>query len=206
IDEHHHTEKDVTPEDRKQYLDLLELIKKLKKATDDMRFFDKSQPYVTKTRYIQEILDSKDVYFLYQIKNPFVLCYKPFKYPHWYYGLKDKYERMTKSCEQVSNTYKYFLSDSKHLKHYKIVKFEDMALKLKETVEDICNFLELDFDEEHMIHHPDRNFTSVSTLPYKKNTAHDDGTKDCADKELDKIIADKCADIIKKFDYSIPPR
>lgn len=228
----HQTEKDVKPEEREQFLTFMEKVKEIIGASDNMRWFDKSNPYVLKTRYIQEIISPADVYFIYLIRNPFLLCYKPLIYnlynrlglyvknPKTEYDvaicdfyrpsdqrrttqlrIKDSADVVRKACEHVSNNYRIFMQDSRRLKHTKVVRFEDLILDTRDTLKGVCDFLGLDF-EENMMPHPISDTHQSRFYPLRKETVADDGIKNhYANPELDGIIADKCADIIDKFDY-----
>jgi len=200
IDHHHLTEKDVKLEDAEQYLSVMEDIKREFNVSNTMRFLDKSQPYLVKTRYIQKILFPADVYFIYVIRNPYVLCYKPFKWNM--YGK----EKRIKAFEQVANTYNCFVNDSEYLKHFKIIKFEDVVLSTRRTLKKLCNILELNFEEDMT---PHKESTIESNLkpkfyPLKTDVVYDDGRNRFGNKELDGMITEKCADIIESFNYSIP--
>ncbi len=199
IAQHHLTEKDVTPEDKEQYVSVLEKIKEEWDADDTMRYLDKSQPYLTKTRYVQEMLSPAEVYFIYVIRNPYILCNKPNKFS-WYHN-------PAKAVEQVANNYNCFIEDFKHLKHSKIVKFEDAILKTRETLEGLCKFLELDFEEDMIPHsnsHTDLPH-QAKFYPLKTEVVdHYDGIKDFSAGGYDKLVEEKCSAIIKRFNYKIP--
>ncbi len=181
-----------------QYLDVIDDVKKYFNVTDDMRFLDKSQSYLVKTRYVQALLSPADVFFIFVIRNPYILCYKPAKW-----AMYTKHER---GIEQVINTYNCFMKDSEFLKHFKIVKFEDVILDTRNILKEICSFLDLNFEEDMMPHdRPDIDQQMINKFyPVKKDVIYDDGRNSFKNKKLDNLIANRCNEIIKRFDYTIP--
>jgi hypothetical protein len=198
IEKNHLIEKNVKQEDAEKYIKVLKEIKGYWEADDSMRYLDKSQSYLIKTRYLQKLLSPADVYFIFVIRNPYNVCYKPAK---WH-----MYSDHVRAVEQVINTYNCFVEDAKFLKHFIIIRFEDIIFKTRFILDMICKFLELDFEED-MIPHPNHDIDGEHErkfYPIDKRFINVDAREFKGYKNFDDVIAEKCDSIIKTFNYSIP--
>lgn len=207
VDKHHHTEEDVTVAQREGYMKVLNGL--YNPQEENKRLVDKSQPYIIKTRYVQEIVKPHESYFIYLIRNPYSLCYQPAFHPGWYpkYGSnRDNLEidnrnrrmRVELGCEHNINTHRYFMEDKEYLDRWKIMRFEDLMLDHRNFIVDMCAFLDLEFEEKftelggHKAGH--RKF-------YPLRWEYVNQHRDIADDECDAIIERECAEIIEEFKY-----
>jgi hypothetical protein len=196
IDKARLTEKDADDSARETYKNLLE---SLYSKYDGKRLLAKEQPFMLKSRYVQEILKPHEAYFMYIIRNPYVLGYKPAVFHNWYSphvtaeNSKEQYVRL--GCEHVINSHNALMEDSKHLKHFKVVRFEDIMLNPTETMKEVFKFFELKgthIDEKTGTKHG-KPFDIPKYLVQHRNISGE---------YYDKIIEEKCGTMIEEFGYT----
>jgi len=199
IKKNHLLEEHLNSEQRRIYLELLEKLN-IEYGEEGMRFLDKSQPYLTRTRYLQKLLEPADVYFIFLMRNPYVMAYKPIRYPAWYPEVNNK-GKLIMGCQYLVNTYNCFMEDKEYLEHYKIVKYEDLILNVELILRDICKFIELQFQNEMIPQPPayrkwhpiDRELVNQHRMEDKSDFFIRNG--------FDEIIESKCSEMIKRFKY-----
>jgi len=205
IGSQHFTEEDATPQMSRAYQGLLTKIYKndIKNYTKHplSRLVDKSQPYMTRTRLVQELVRPDELSIIYQTRNPYVLCYKPLKF-NWYRHkhIKNDEDRIRMACQHVSNTHRILMEDKKHLDHYYELKFEDLIIDPRSHLLAVSKFLGIEFVEDMIPHPPHKQkwYPLNPTMIWQ----HDDIRRD----DYDDIIEDKCADMIKQYDYKRKPK
>jgi hypothetical protein len=118
---------------------------------DKARFIDKSQIYTIRILLLNEILKDTDPKFLLITRNPYVLCYRiansdllSFKHNN----IKSYKERLEVACQHWRNSIECALKDSKQIENFMTVKFEDVLKEPEKNIKKICDFIEIDFDED----------------------------------------------------------
>jgi len=194
------TEKDFTQQIKKEYF---------KYIPKDKIFLDKSSGYIVKTRFIQKLWEPEDVYFIFVMRNPYVLAYKPLLYKHWYPELKKDEDFIYKGCKNINESIKILDEDSKYLKHLYTLRFEDFIARPEEEIKKICEFVKIKFHDDMIPKPPNRKkwYPIRSELAWQHRIKIDDyfNSKILATEKYDRIIEKSCGDLIKRFGYNRKP-
>jgi len=199
VEDNHNTEESITKGHRELYNRLINNICHEK----DMRFLDKSQSYIIKMRYLQELFNYTNCYFIFVARNPYVLAYKPRKFHSWYKDNKNKTDKdyISNGCSHIMNNYKIFKDDASHIKKLRIIKYEDLVLDTECILRKACDFLDVDFIDD-MVPHPPNNrkwYPINKSLIWQHRLEKD---RDFfATSELDNIISIECSEYIKDMEY-----
>ena len=196
-------------------------IKTLKKAINiaafrfgghDKRFVDKSQLYTLKSRAIQSILKEHNPYFLLITRNPYISCYRAASGKA---GDLKRYsktmsfdERYDVALQHWKNCMDTIVSDSKHLRNFKVIRFEDFIADVEDSTRTLCHFLNLNYSADML---PQKNQSIPFATKYK--TRWYPLKLDVNDKYLDSIddyYLDKASSYLgesaRKFGYNHPRR
>jgi len=167
----------------------------------DIRFLDKSQPYIIKMRYLQELFNYTNCYFILVVRNPYILAYKPIKYHRWYNKKHNNEEHVRSGCNHIMNNYRIFKDDASYIKKLRIIKYEDLVLDTECILRKTCDFLDVEFIEDMVPHLPNYH----KWYPINKSLIWQHRLKlerdFFATPELDDIISIECSEYIKDMGY-----
>jgi hypothetical protein len=191
--QNYHTETDVTQFDKLKYAELLDKV--YSKHSAGHRLIDKSQPYMIKTRYVQEIVRPAESYFICVLRNPYSIGYQPIAHANWFKGITSPTLRGILGCQNIINNYRIFMNDKKRLKNWIIVRYEDIVLNTETILKTVCDYIDLEFKEE-MIPHPPNH---AKWYPIQENMVNQH--RKISTEDHDKRIEETCAEIIETFNY-----
>lgn len=142
------TEKDVTDGLKRRFRDIIKwLIYKHGNGAKNIRFTDKSQTFSLKVSFINEILKDTNPKFILITRNPYAMCYRIAKGTMYKHEKDSMSDRLILACQHWKNYMKYAIEDGMKINSFMIVKFEDILNKPEENLKDICDFLELEYND-----------------------------------------------------------
>jgi len=171
------------------------------------RFVDKSQSYTLKVKYIDKLFGKVSPYFVLITRSPYVLCYRASEVVYENMNMnKKKNEKVKIACQHWKNSMKYVLEDSKEIKNFEIVKFEDIIEKTEDKIEKISSFANLKFDKNMIPSEGDKwpfgGARDNKWYPFRKSV-NKKYIKKMSKKDV-LIIKRRCGDIAEKLGYSPP--
>lgn len=115
------------------------------------RFVDKSQVFTLKIGYIEALLKGTNPYFVLVTRNPYAACYRAAMGKagdmERYTSFMDLDERMEVCVQHWSNAMECALEDRSRVTNFHTVRFEDFLREPKKSLVELCDFLELPFQE-----------------------------------------------------------
>lgn len=211
IDSYRKTSKDLTLEDAAIFRFLIrEALHRYGKGRKDARFFDKSQVYTVKLGLLNAILEDTDPHFVLVTRNPYVACYRAAQGKaidmERYASFMSLEERIDLCAQHWTNAIRSAVEDAKSVKRFKTVRFEDILDDPEGEVGGLCDFLGLEFNQNMLpqAHHtiplgsrfPDRWYPLITEV----NARYLDEIPT----RLLEIIDERCGELAKTFDYSMP--
>lgn len=164
------TKKDVTPELEKTFRKMIRWsIKRNAIDKNNARFTDKSQVYTVKVSFLNKILKDCDPKFILVTRNPYVVCYRAPEKAGGMKKIRDEFSfkgLVELAAQHWSNSMKYALEDKFKVDNFLTVKFEDVLREPEKNMKKICDFTELDFNED-MLPQPEHEIPFGSRY-YKK--------------------------------------
>lgn len=152
IDYYRNEAKDVTPQLRENFRKIIRwLIARSGANMDKARFIDKSQGFTVKVSFINKILEDTNPKFLLITRDPYATAYKfahanVKNYTDKIGAGEEKALRI--SSQHWKNSMKYALEDAEEVGNFLTVKFEDILTEPERNVRKICEFVEIDFDQD----------------------------------------------------------
>ena len=210
VNHHRKTEKDATKELKEKFKKILRwTIKRKRLDKEKVRFTDKSQIYTLKVSFINELLKENNPHFILIVRNPYAMCFRAAQTKGGMNHMKDKFnfeERLKLATEHWSNLMKYSLEDKEKVKNFQIIKFEDVLKDTKNTIQKICDFTDLKFQED-MIPQKDHKIPFGTKhrdrwYPLKENI-NQKYLKQLTPKQIE-IIEERCGKYAKQFGYKKP--
>jgi len=203
---YHNTEKDFSEKDKVMFEKAIREPLYRFGNGNNSRFIDKSQVYTLKTRYIQALLDEYEPYFILFTRNPYVTCARAAKGKA---GDMNRYkflsfdEKFNLCIEHWANCMETVIKDSKYLRNFRVYRFEDFLKEPKKQTKDLCDFLDLNFEEE-MLPAPNQ-FIPFGTKYGKrwypiKQEINKPYLEKMTDKQLDKVET-RCGKMALEFGY-----
>lgn len=174
---------------------------------NNSRFTDKSQVFTVKVSFINKLLEEYNPMFILITRNPYAICFRSAMGKAG--GLKaieDKFnfnERLAFAAEHWANSMKYALIDKKKIKHLLIIRFEDILKEPEKYLKKICNFLELEFNNE-MLPQPKHTMPFGSKFRDRWYPLRPDVNQIYLNeikREHIEIIASRCEKYANIFDY-----
>ena len=153
FEKYHLTELDYAQKDALKFRRIIKKCLQRYGADHNHRFFDKSQVYTLKTRYIASLLNDTTVYFVLMTRDPIISVYRAAmgkagdmaRYAHL-----SETNKITTCAQHWNNCMRTALEDSIHLEKFIHLRFEDLLEDPYKEVAELCNFLEIEFDEDMM--------------------------------------------------------
>lgn len=206
------TKNDVTPELSRMFKKTIRwCLARNAINKDKARFTDKSQSFTVKVDFINEILKDSDPKFILISRNPYTTCFRAPKKAKGLLKIRKKFsynELLELASQHWANSMKYALEDSKKVKNFFIIKFEDIIKNPKEILNKICHFAEIEFNNEMLPqkHHKmplgSRYFDRWYPLQPNINTKY---YKEIKKEHID-IINKYCKEYAEFFGYTIPSK
>ncbi len=208
------TEKDVTPEFKDKFSKIIRWLIARHGKGEGVRFTDKSQVFTIKVSFINEILKNSDPKFVLITRNPYALCYrsvfKKGKAPELKKVKRSLGEEKTLklAAEHWNNSINFALEDEKKVQSFLTVKLEDFLKEPKKKLKEICESVEIDFEDKML---PSKNnkpglgtrsFPDKKWYPLKKDV-NSRYLKEISRKELE-IIDNVCGKTAKALGYKKP--
>lgn len=174
------------------------------------RFFDKSQVFTVKLGLLHRILADTDPHFVLITRDPYAACYRAATGKAIdmarYAAFMDLDERIALCAEHWANAMAAVLADSERVEHFTVMPFEGFLSDPKASMQALCRFLDLDFDEDLLPqpHHQiplgtrfgDRWYPlkpAINTSYLEKTTPHQRA-----------LIAERCGPLAERLGY-LPP-
>jgi hypothetical protein len=128
-----------------------EAICRFGKGENGKRFVDKSQIFSVKMSYIDALLKDTGPYFVLITRNPYATCYRAAtgeagdmrRYAE--YMTLD--ERFAVCVQHWSNVMRRVWEDKDKVSHFTWMRFEDILREPRESLLELCAFLDLPFEE-----------------------------------------------------------
>lgn len=123
------------------------------------RFVDKSQTFTVRLGLVNALLDECSPHFILVTRNPYASCYRDATRikSHRILDIPMR-ERLQLAGQHWSNSFKCALSDADQVSNFLVQSFEELLRQPKETLLQLCSFLDLPFREEMLP-------TQYDTLP-----------------------------------------
>jgi len=118
------------------------------------RFIDKSQLYTINVQFLDALLQGADPQFLLVTRNPYAMCFRSTRYGmgglDHFEGTDSFNERLRLAAEHWSNSMRCALEDGASLSRFHQVRFEDVLKRPEETVQIVCEHLDLPYDSSYL--------------------------------------------------------
>lgn len=190
LDIFHLTEKDTSIDENRLRYDWLNIVKAQKREGRPY-LLEKTTENAIRSRWLQKIFPNS--YFISIVRNGYATCE----------GLRRNTNYLIERCAKHWNmTNKIMLEDSKHLKKFKLIKYEDFTEDPKKILSDIADFLEVEkepFQKLVIKTWQIQNIYGKSMTIRNLNQA----SIDRLSKEDIDIIAKEAKETLKYFNYSI---
>jgi len=151
IDYYRKASGDVTPKLKRKFRKIIRWqIARHAINKETARFTDKSQVFTVKVSFINEILKDTNPKFLLVTRDPYATAYKfaNTNVKNYTNKIGKGYKEALKiAAQHWANSMKYALKDSQEADLF-TVKFEDILNEPEEEMKKVCNFIEIDFDED----------------------------------------------------------
>jgi len=203
-DQFHKTAGDVRSEDAEEYKRLIKgLLAKYGRNIANPRFLDKSQTNTLRVTYLEALFEEEEPYFLLLVRNPYVWCKRALLKQTNICKLEGSYEeKLQLACEQYRNSVETCLEEAREVRHFTAFRLEDLIANPRDTLMDICGFLDLDF-RDGMLPSPNPCYHWGAIMDGKWWPLRDSNLKyyeDISSQDAD-IISENCGDLISEFSY-----
>lgn len=184
-------------------------IKRYANNPESSRFTDKSHIYTIKMTFINELLKEFDPKFILITRNPYAICYRAAITNTEYFDLISEngfLYALDTAAQHWKNSMQAALDDSKKVKNFMHIKFEDFLLEPEVSLKKVCNFAEL-------VYKSDMLPKSSDTLPfgtlrgkrwYPLNPAINNTYLNKLDEDMIKVIHNRCGNLASYFGYEMP--
>ncbi|MBC8484920.1 MAG: sulfotransferase domain-containing protein [Bacteroidetes bacterium] len=111
-------------------------------------------------------------------------------------------------CQHWKNSYSYAIEDGKYILNFMVARFEDFLIDPRNFLKEICDFVELEFDEKMVPASNQRStyFGQMKSRWYPlRQDANSRYLNELTNDEID-IIKLNCGELIDKFGYQAPTR
>lgn len=172
------------------------------------RFIDKSQLFTVKLSYLNAMIKDTRPKFILITRNPYATCFRQVKKGSIVAPDYDFNGKLALAAQHWTNSTKCAIEDSSEVESFMTVRFEDILTDPLTHMQSICEFAELEFDEE-MLPQPHHELPSGShyqnwwyPIRSEVNQKHlDQLTPEQAD-----IIEQHCGGWAEKYGYYNPTR
>jgi len=181
------------------------------KGEANKRFVDKSQVFSVKMSYVDALLKDTDPHFLLITRNPYATCYRAALGAAGDMRRYSKYmsvdERMEVCVQHWSNVMRCVLEDKDKVSHFKWMRFEDILHEPRNSLMELCHFLDLPFVEDMI---PKAGDSIPFGSKYRdrwyplRPDVNQKYLKSIPDKYIS-MIEERCGPIAEQFGY-YPPR
>jgi hypothetical protein len=161
-----------------------------------------------KVSYIQALLKDTNPYFVLVTRNPYAACYRAAlgkaRDMKNYAKFMTLEERVEICAQHWSNAMNCALEDSAKVNNFTTIRFEDVLQNPDETIQSLCDFLDLTYDEG-MLPQEDQKIPFGSRFRDRWYPLRPDVNQRYLDEIPDRyvhIIEEYCKPIAQKFDYS----
>ncbi len=173
------------------------------------RFVDKSQSYTVRMAFINALLKDANPHFVFISRNPYASCYRAaigkagdMKRFSSTMSLDERFE----ICVQHwINSLKSILEDKDKVQHFTIMKFEDFLEQPETSVQQLCDFTGLSFQNDMI---PQKEHTIPFGHKFRErwyplnNNVNQRYLNDIPSKYVD-ILNDRCQDYIELLKYDV---
>lgn len=211
VDAYRATDADYVPHDAEQFRRLIrEALHRYGNGSSPLRFIDKSQVFSLKMTYVNALLKDADPHFLLVIRNPYAACYRAAMGKAGdmkrYASFLSLDERVEVCAQHWSNTVHYILEDKDKVPHFRAYRFEDILCDPEKNMRDVCDFLQLPYDERLIPHENDVipfGSTRIDRWYPLRPDVNKSYLEQIPQKYID-IIEARCGEFAAYFDYDVP--
>lgn len=180
------------------------------KGQQGLRFVDKSQVFTVKVSYVAELLKDTNPYFVLITRNPYAACYRAAlgkaSDMKRYAAFLSLSERVELCAQHWANAMGCALEDKGKVAHFKVMRFEDFLNEPKDSLAELCSFLDLTYDDDMLprAHHkvPFGSKYRDRWYPIRPDV-NNQYLEDIPQRYIDKI-AERCQPLAEGFGYSKP--
>jgi hypothetical protein len=144
------TAEDANERDRNKLLTVLRYAISRHGGGEPVRFIDKSQTFTVRLGYLSSLLEDNDPFFVLVTRNPYASIYRAATGKaadmERYKGRLSLSERFELCIQHWSNSMDAVLEDGRRLPRFKVVAFERFLSEPEQSLRDLTQFLELDFN------------------------------------------------------------
>jgi len=167
VNAYHTTEVDARPQDAATLHRIIGRCLARFALCENPRFIDKSQVYTLKTRHIQALFPETTPHFILVTRDPLAAIVRAAggragdiaRYHHLTHQ-----EKIALCAQHWDNCMRIALDDSRHLKKFTVLKFEDIVRAPEHSVRAMCDFIGIAFD-------PDMLPAPHHTIPFATRVA-----------------------------------
>jgi hypothetical protein len=143
------TSKAASPQLRRRFIKLIRLaIAMHAPSPTRARFIDKSQTYTVRLSLLNALLGKCSPYFILLTRNPYASCYRDAARIKSLQSLDIPLpDRLQLAAQHWSNSFNCALFDAAQVSNFLVQSFEELLRQPTETLERICSFLGLPFQE-----------------------------------------------------------
>ncbi|HVN59926.1 MAG TPA: sulfotransferase [Gaiellaceae bacterium] len=195
---------DATAEERRALERLLrEHIAAYARDPQTARFLDKTQTYTVSVSFLDELLRPHDPRFLLVVRDPYTMAYRSVrKQPPSFRHELPYEERLRLVAQHWANSVRLALEDGEQVEHFLTVRFEDFTGEPRRVLQEICDFVELDFRED-MLPQPQHR-VPFNTWPGEDKwyPIRDDPWRAQLSEQEIAIVDESCRELAERFGYA----
>ncbi len=109
------------------------------RETSGQRFVEKSVDHMEHALFLQSIYP--DAVFLHVLRNPYANLVSLRRYK----SMGGRYPRMTFLVKSIRQSFKFARQNSRELKNYRVVRYEDLVERPEESMRRVCESAKIDF-------------------------------------------------------------
>lgn len=203
------TAQDVTPELKEEFRHLLRwTINRNSRGVAQPRFIDKSQLFTVKLSYINAMVADTNPKFLLITRNPYATCLRQVRKGSVVVPKYDFNEKLALAAQHWMNSMKCATEDSVEVDNFLTLRFEDILNEPVTHIRSICDFVELDFDDDMMPqpHHELPQGSHYQNWWYPIRSEVNQRYLDALTPEQAEVIELHCGEWAEKYGYLNPTR
>ncbi len=141
------TADDATPEIKARFQKAIRLALAIHAPNPSQaRFIDKSQSFTVRLSLVNALLQETDPYFILVTRNPYAICYRAATKVNTLLNLQlPLRHRLVLAAQHWANSMQAVLTDAPTVRHFHILRFEDLLTSPEKEIKKVCEFLELTF-------------------------------------------------------------
>lgn len=151
--EYRQTAGDVTGQARRRLETVIRAsVRRHARDPQSARFVDKSQTFTVRMSYVDALLQDSDCHFVLITRDPYATCYRAAL------GKAGDMERYSEDLDLDArfelcvqhwvNSMNCVVTDRTRVSHFKAMAFEAFLERPRQALEELCDFLHLDFEDE----------------------------------------------------------